>query len=427
MRIRAGLKRRIGLLTVAGLALFVFLGAFPLPAAATDTCVQCHAELGGELALPAEQLAESVHADVQLSCVDCHGGDPEAEDMDEAMSPANGYVGVPARGEIPGFCGRCHSDERYMRQYQPRIPVDQELAYWTSEHGMRLKEGDDKVAECTSCHGSHLVRRVTDTKSRVYPGNVPSTCGECHSKIDYMAEYNIPVDQLELFKESVHGKALLERGDNAAPACNDCHSNHGAVPPGVASVASICGSCHPSPRSLFVSSPHKDAYESMGFAECTVCHGNHLVSPPSDAMLGVEEGATCVQCHDEGDAGFEVAKVMKEAILSLDGRLSEASHLIERAGEAGMEMSDEEFELREVRNRLVMARNLIHSFNPDTVEAVVAEGDELLAGVNEAGNSAFREISVRRKGLALSSLVIVLLIVGLYLTLRNVQRRRAMR
>lgn len=401
--------------------------AYPLCTAAQDTCALCHAELGGELASPTMEVPESVHGDVQLSCAGCHGGDPEAEEMEVAMSPANGYVGIPAREDVPAFCGKCHSDERYMRQYRPRIPVDQERSYWTSQHGMRLKEGDEKVAECVSCHGYHSVKRARNTLSKVYPTNVPETCGKCHNDPDYMADYDIPVDQLDQYERSVHGMALLERGDTGAPACNDCHSNHGAVPPGVTSVANICGNCHPSTRELFVSSPHKEAFDVMGYSECIICHGNHLVERPSDAMLGAGDNAVCVQCHEEGDAGYNAATDMKENIVSLDQRLEETSELIARASEAGMEMSEEEFALREVRSRVVMARNLVHSLDPDTVAAVVEEGNGELARVSLAGSDAFEEIAVRRKGLALSSTVIVLLIAGLFLTLRNIERRQGRR
>jgi predicted CXXCH cytochrome family protein len=419
--------RDVALKWASGPVLIALLGVFAAGAEADDTCVACHTELGGELAEPAAEVPASVHGEEGLSCADCHGGDPQAEDMDEAMSPAKGYVGAPTREEIPHFCGRCHSDERYMRRYRPRIPVDQEIAYWTSQHGIKLKEGDKKVADCTSCHGWHTVRSVKDSKSEVYPTNVPGTCGKCHSDSTYMAGYGIPTDQLRLYRRSVHGVALLKRGDLGAPACNDCHSNHGAVPPGVTSVANICGSCHSSARDLFTGSPHKEAFDAMDLAECTVCHSNHLVKPPSDAMLGVGGGAVCVECHSDGDPGYVAAASMSTAISNLHGRLVEADSLVAKAAASGVEMSDEELKLNEVKGRLVMARNLIHSFNPDTVVAVAAEGDTLVAGVETAGFAAFKEVAVRRRGLALSSLVILLLIAGLYLTLRGVERRQGRR
>jgi len=392
-----------------------------------NACVECHSQLGDKLGAPVSQLPESVHGKAGLSCADCHGGDPTADDMDAAMSPMEGYRGAPEPAEVPRFCGRCHSDERYMRRYRPRIPVDQEKAYWTSMHGTLLKRGDTKVAQCVSCHGSHEIRAVNDPRSTVYPTRVPLTCKKCHANSEYMAEYGIPTDQFEKYKKSVHGIALLEKGDTGAPACNDCHGNHGAVPPGVASVANVCGHCHVSPRELFVASPHKKAFDDMGLSECIVCHGNHEVKRPSDEMLGVEEQATCAECHGEGDPGYLAAKSMKEAIVTLAARIDSTRELIARASEAGMEMSDEELELREAENRLVMARNLVHTLDPDTLASVTKEGRRIVSGVQEAGFAALHELSVRRIGLAVSALIIVLLILALYMTLREIEGRGAAR
>jgi hypothetical protein len=104
-------------------------------------------------------------------------------------------------------------------------------------------------------------------------------------------------------------------------------------------------------------------------------------------------------------------------------KLQDVTDLVERAARAGIEMSDEEMKLREAKSKLVITRNLIHSFDHDIVEASAGEGDSLLAEINKAGLAAFDEIAVRRWGLALSSIVIVLLIAGLYMTLRNLRRR----
>ena len=46
------------------------------------------------------------------------------------------------------------------------------------------------------------------------------------------------------YQKSVHYAALTKGNDLSAPTCNDCHGNHGAAPPGVGSVANVCGTCH---------------------------------------------------------------------------------------------------------------------------------------------------------------------------------------
>ncbi|MGD8414757.1 MAG: cytochrome c3 family protein, partial [Candidatus Latescibacterota bacterium] len=181
-----------------------------------DQCFVCHRD---EDYLPEHFDDDDIHIQPGVSCAGCHGGDPTSNDADVAMSEAAGFVGVPAKAEIPEFCGRCHSDIGYMRRFRPRIPVDQVLQYYTSLHGQRLEQGDQKVADCTSCHTAHGILPATDARSTVYPLNVPETCNHCHGNADYMSEYGIPTNQFAKYSQSVHGVALLEKEDTGAPAC----------------------------------------------------------------------------------------------------------------------------------------------------------------------------------------------------------------
>ena len=140
----------------------------------SDTCISCHQAADDEdLRAPVEGMALDVHARHGLTCADCHGGDPTSDDVDESMDPDKGYVGAPERGEVPQFCGKCHKDAAYMREFNPGIRVDQVDLYWTSIHGKKLLDGDGKVATCTDCHGHHGILPASDPRSRVYTTNVP--------------------------------------------------------------------------------------------------------------------------------------------------------------------------------------------------------------------------------------------------------------
>ena len=83
-----------------------------------------------------------------------------------------------------------------------------------------------------------------------------------------MKEYDIPTNQYEEFTKSVHGVDLLEKHDLSAPACNSCHGNHGAIPPGVESISEVCGTCHALNAELFQASPHKKAFDEHNYPEC---------------------------------------------------------------------------------------------------------------------------------------------------------------
>ncbi len=318
-------------------------------APATTSCLSCHgnAENVDESSVQIVRAFEhDVHRQAGLSCQDCHGGNPDpavSDDMDAAMDPGfrpHPFVGAPARTAIPDFCGRCHSDPDYMRRFRPGLRVDQEQEYWTSRHGQALRHGDRKVATCVDCHGTHGILAPGDPASPVYPTHVAETCRACHGSAEHMAGYQrddgtpLPIDQYALWRQSVHAQALLEKGDLSAPTCNDCHGNHGAVPPGLDSIAFVCGQCHGRESELFRASPksrlfaeHNEMLADAGpracaachdppepaakvtgihtFSECVTCHGNHAVIRPSVAMLGPLPDTPCAFCHQkpEGLAG----------------------------------------------------------------------------------------------------------------------------
>jgi predicted CXXCH cytochrome family protein len=309
-----------------------------------------------------------------------------------------------------------------MRTFNPGLRVDQEAEYRTSIHSKRVSEGDPKPATCISCHGTHDVRAVKDTSSPVHPARVAETCGHCHANADYMKPYNIPTDQLQKYKTSVHADALLKNLDLSAPTCNDCHGNHGATPPGAASVANVCGTCHVRQSELFQKSPHKPVFDGLGIGDCLACHNNHDTTHPTDAMLGNHKTAVCTACHSEGE-GFDAAGRMQLAIDSLRERIGSANEVLDRATALGMEVSRVKFDLNEAHNRLIDARVVVHGFSPDLLEAAVKPGMQIAEKAHEQGLQALRDASFRRKGLALSLVVIGLAILAIYLKLRDIESR----
>src|ERR1051325_9086690 len=160
--------------------LFLFCGA-AAPVVAGDSCVSCHTDLEEGKTGPAKLIKNDVHISHGLSCASCHGGDPNSDDPDVAMSKAKGFKGKPARTAIPELCGSCHANPNYMRKYAPQGRVDQLELYRTSVHGQRLAKGDASVATCIDCHSVHQIRRVKDSASPVYPTHVAETCGRCHA------------------------------------------------------------------------------------------------------------------------------------------------------------------------------------------------------------------------------------------------------
>jgi hypothetical protein len=406
-------------LTIAPLLLAMLPAAFA--AQAPNTCLDCHSALDDPLKITPEQFSQDIHFQKGLSCASCHGGDSTKSDMD-AMSKAAGFRGKPDRNTIPALCGKCHSDAALMRQYNPSLRTDQLSQYQTSVHGKLLAKGDSKVAVCIDCHSVHNIRPASDTRSSVHPTNVAQTCSRCHADAAYMKPYKIPTDQFAAYNGSVHHEALVVRGDLSAPTCTTCHGNHGAAPPGIATVQNVCSTCHVFQAQLFEASPHKPAFAAASLPGCVTCHSNHRVIHPTDEMLGTAAGSVCTNCHTSGDAGYQAASQFHEQLAKLDASVRSSDAILNRAESAGMEVSQARLEQDQARDSLTKARVSIHSFNDAQVMQDVAAGLKISEKTYQEGKNALAERDYRRKGLGVSLLLIVIVVIGLGLYIRKIER-----
>jgi len=388
-----------------------------------DTCVGCHQAVGGPMAKPLEERKSDAHAAKGVSCAGCHGGDPGRMDMD-SMAKAKGFVGRPARQDVPRLCAKCHSDAAFMRQFNPAIRTDQLNQYQISIHGKRLAGGDMQVAVCTDCHGVHSILPANNIQSRVHPVHVAETCGRCHADAEYMKAYKIPTNQFALYRDSVHGELLLKRQDLAAPTCNKCHGNHGAFPPEVTSIAGVCGQCHVINKDLFLQSKHHTAFDRMKLPECVTCHGNHGIARTNDDLVGVSEKAVCVRCHAPGTRGYQAADQMGKMIAQLAGAIRRADVKLAEAERAGMEVSDAKYEFQNARVSLIKARNEVHIFSPDPLNKVTAAGIELAEKGYRAGQEALDELGYRKRWSLIPLAAILAVVLGLVLQIRRIEGRQ---
>ena len=314
-----------------------------------NTCLECHTALDPPLQVTEAQFAQDIHAQKGLTCASCHGGDPTKADMD-AMSKAAGFRGKIERKDIPALCGRCHGDANLMKQYNPGLRTDQFSQFQTSVHGKLLAKGDTKVAVCIDCHGVHDLRAPHDIRSKVYPLNIAQTCARCHADAEYMKSYGIPTDQFAKYSKSVHHEAMVARGDLSAPTCTTCHGNHGAAPPGVDSVKSVCSNCHVFQAQMYEKSGHKAVFQSAGLPGCVVCHSNHEITHPTDARLGTGPEGVCMQCHTAGD-NCDVARAgFLAGLTELDESIKNADRLLGVAESSGMEVSEARLQQDQARD-----------------------------------------------------------------------------
>jgi hypothetical protein len=113
---------------------------------------------------------------------------------------------------------------------------------------------------------------------------------------------------------------------------------------------------------------------------------------------------------------------MRSAIDSLVATFQLADSLLERAEDAGMEVSQPQFELENAQTSLLQARTAVHAFALDSVQQHVDEGLEITGSVIERGHAALADLRFRRLGLGISTAIIVLLIGSLLIRIRQLER-----
>jgi predicted CXXCH cytochrome family protein len=402
------------------------------------SCLLCHVK-GGEMwaegtpLVEEHALASDIHWQKGLRCHDCHGGSPTLDNFKNHRDDAT-FHSVRSRDLIPVLCGHCHSSLAYMRRYDPSARTDQEQEYWTSGHGRKLKasaEGknpkvDPDVATCVDCHGHHGILSVKNPNSPVDPLHVAQTCARCHADEKRMANrsYNghlLGTGQYQQWLQGVHGQAMFKKGDRSAPTCNDCHGNHGAMPPGVDSVANACGTCHGKVAKLFADTTMKHRFEEIGLPGCATCHGAHLTTNPTDSRLGMDDKALCSSCHNPQNpqhgattAGAEVARTMRSRLDQLKQEIASAEQAVKEADRMGMEVRGPRYDLRQAFDALTNSRTLVHSFKPGPMGEAIDTGLKATTDVKKLAQRALREYTDRRIWLA-GSLVPILLVVGLLL------------
>lgn len=110
-----------------------------------NACVECHSSdiMKPEFQNITQEWKLSWHYQNNVSCHDCHGGDPKDATM--SMSHHRGFTGTPKYNDIPEFCGKCHIG--ILRHYHE------------SGHGESLRT-TGKGPHCVTCHGSHNIQKA---------------------------------------------------------------------------------------------------------------------------------------------------------------------------------------------------------------------------------------------------------------------------
>lgn len=373
-----------------------------------NTCIECHTKMGGEMAQLVRDFQASVHREMDFSCTDCHGGDSTSMDIYQAKSPDAGFIGKPSRATIPFVCDRCHGDASVMKLYG-NLRTDQLELYKTSTHGQALfEQGDTNVAVCTDCHTAHSILRVKNPNSAVYKKNIPYTCGNCHSDSGLMEVYGLPADIPEQYVASRHGQQLYENNDLGAPVCNDCHGNHGAVPPGIAHIQDVCGNCHLKTEKYYNNSAHAPAFEALGYKKCLTCHNQHALQKPTDDYLDATADANCVVCHTEDSEQYATIASMMNTIIAIREMEAEARELVEET-EKTTHLSMHEMipKVELLHTSLLTGRILQHSTDVEEMIANEAEAQERFDSIRAFTEKLIERAKFNKNVVAVLALLLI--------------------
>ncbi len=380
-----------------------------------------------------KEVVEDTHFRRGLLCAGCHGGDPTADFGHDFVKEWPEKDREKNRAWVAQFCARCHSDPARMHEFNPSLPTDQLAKFKDSPHGRTLLEKhDDRAPSCVSCHGVHGIRPAKDPQSKVYAQRVPETCGACHADPKIMAGFTLPdgsplpTNQLAEYRDSVHGRALLVRGDLGAPACNTCHGNHAATPPGVTQVSRSCSLCHSANSSLFDGSKHKLAFDQHNWPECGKCHGNHNIAKTHDSMLATGPGQLCGDCHrqyaKEDPQCIKTADYFHDTITQLDQARTRFIAVSEKVAARGLDVDPINNQLTDLGDALKKSRTYVHSFSRNTFQQVAAPGEEAVKHADVLVSQADEEYKYRQIGLAVSIALIGVLMGAIYLKLRQMEK-----
>jgi cytochrome b subunit of formate dehydrogenase len=267
--------------------------AFYTQGMADRDCMSCHArpDLQSAAGIPsarlqvsADTLAHSRHA--RVACIQCHTN----------CSPSLLRPCATTTERVD--CSVCHAQV-----------VDQ---YKTSTHGKLAAMESPDAPTCRDCHGTHGIMGKAESGSPTYPRNIPALCGRCH-RIGQKAavRYSGPEQgAVEHYKESIHGKGLLESGLTVTATCANCHTAHGELPAAdpastvnPKNVAKTCAQCHRGIYELFTNSVHSPTITKVKgdqkLPTCDNCHTAHGIQRTDATDFKLTIMTQCGSCHAE--------------------------------------------------------------------------------------------------------------------------------
>lgn len=400
------------------------------PKRVAETCKGCHADakrmagykLPDGRPLPVDQYAlwrQSVHARALLerddlsapTCNDCHG---------------NHGATPPGVGSIGFVCGQCHGREAelfrasakhagfqshndLMAAGPPGQPGDSACAscHEPPEPQAKLKTVHG-FAECTTCHRNHAVVRPTVAML----SDLPATpCAFCHEPTKTFKEavpepaakrqhYETTRDALlaSAAKMGLQGDQRFDWLVDAAQALPD----------------------HTRPEFARL-------FTKFRIGKTSFTYDDPLTGKPVRSAI-----VRCADCHSASPAQASEPKGLRTAADLLDGMrgltvlTARAERIALGAQRGGVETRQVLQDIDGAVDSQIELEVLVHTFKADPGSPFAKKRDEGIGHAHAAlatGNQALDELAYRRKGLTVSLGLIVLVLVGLALKIREMGER----
>ncbi len=265
---------------------------------ANKDCLVCHRDANlsmvrdgkpVSLYVNEEEFAQSTHA--AKACAQCH--------TEVTASRKRSCETIKSKVD----CSICHAEVVQV--------------YRTSIHGTLAAKGDADAPHCLDCHDKHATLSKKLPASPTFPRNVPALCARCHqagSKAANRIHSEVP-DIVASYRDSIHGRGLLQSGLVVTAMCADCHTPHGELPPEDPrstvhhdNIATTCGRCHNGIEQIYRNSIHfpKKADGDRKYPSCNTCHSSHEIKRHDRADFRFQMMGQCGNCHEtEAETFFQ--------------------------------------------------------------------------------------------------------------------------
>lgn len=260
-----------------------------------DDCLMCHGDAsaaradGRSVAVDAAKFGGSIHGQSGVACVDCHSDLAAQAEWPHAEKLK------------PAQCTTCH--EPAVSLYEKGIHAQ-----------ARRSGGNMNAATCADCHGTHDILPKSDPASRTHHMKLIETCGRCHGNEEIIKRGKIAIGNVvSLYRDSIHGRALLKSGLTVAPTCNDCHNAHDIrVKKDPESrvyrttIPATCGRCHEGIAREYGQGVHGQqvAKGSPLAPVCSDCHSAHQIRRAELESWRLEVVQECGTCHEQSAKTF---------------------------------------------------------------------------------------------------------------------------